>query len=56
MIIDPQTFIAIEMDRDLVAAEAARAARAAFPRRTKKPRRGLLLRLVATATGRTAQA
>ncbi|MCW2825938.1 MAG: hypothetical protein JWQ91_2855, partial [Aeromicrobium sp.] len=28
MIIDPQTFIAVEMDRHLAAAEAARAARA----------------------------
>ena len=56
MIIDPQTLVALEMDRHLAAAQAARAARASVPRRGPRGRRGLLLRLVAVATGRTATA
>jgi hypothetical protein len=58
MIIDPQTFIAVEMDRHLAAAEAARAARAAVgrPARRRRPRRSLALRLASWATGRAVQA
>ncbi|MET1038114.1 MAG: hypothetical protein ABW075_07550 [Aeromicrobium sp.] len=62
MIIDPQSFIATEMDRHLAVARAAQSARAArmsraaaTPKRHRPGRhRGLRLRLAAWATGRTA--
>ncbi|MCW2840640.1 MAG: hypothetical protein JWR55_2123 [Aeromicrobium sp.] len=62
MIIDPQSFVVLEMDRHLAAARAAQAAQAArAPRaeiaaRRRRPgrHRGLRLRLAAWATGRTA--
>jgi len=56
MIIDPQTFIAIEMDRHLAAAEAARAARHAVQSRRDPRRRGLVLRVATWATGRAVHA
>jgi hypothetical protein len=59
MIIDPQSFVVLEMDRHLAASRAAQAARAPRPevaaRRYRPGRhRGLRLRLAAWATGRTA--
>jgi len=55
MIIDPQTFVPLEMDRHLAMARAARAARAEIaPRRRPGRRRGLRLRLAAWLTGRMA--
>ena len=55
MIIDPQTFVTLEMDRHLAMARAARAARAEIaPRRRPGRRRGLRLRLAAWLTGRMA--
>lgn len=60
MIIDPQTFIALEMDRHLAAAEAARAARRVSSARTRqhlgRRPRGLVVRLAVWATGRAAHA
>jgi hypothetical protein len=60
MIIDPHTFIALEMDRHLAAAEAARAARRASSSRHRehvrhRPR-GLVVRLAIRATGRAVHA
>ena len=55
MIIDPLSFVPLEMDRHLALARAARAARAeCAPRRRPGAHRGLRLRLAAWATGRTA--
>jgi len=55
MIIDPLSFVPLEMDRHLASARAARAARAAIAaRRRPGAHRGLRLRLAAWATGRMA--
>ena len=55
MIIDPLTFVPLEMDRHLAMARAARAARAEVaPRRRPGRHRGFRLRLAAWLTGRTA--
>ena len=60
MIIDPQTFIVLEMDRHHAAAEAVRAFRQATHDAHREPsrrrRRGLVLRLASWVTGRTAHA
>ncbi|MET0930053.1 MAG: hypothetical protein ABWX74_11065 [Aeromicrobium sp.] len=60
MIIDPLSFVPLEMDRHLAVARAAQAARAARdeiapPRRRGRPR-GLRLRLAVWATGRSIHA
>jgi hypothetical protein len=52
MIIDPLTFVPLEMDRHLAAARSARAEVA--PRRRPGRHRGLRLRLAAWLVGRTA--
>jgi hypothetical protein len=55
MIIDPLTFVPLEMDRHLAVARAARSARAEVaPRRRPGRHRGLRLRLAAWLVGRTA--
>ena len=61
MIIDPQSFAPLEMSRHLAAAEAAFAVRRRIdevrpPRPSRRRHRGLLLRAVAWATGRTVHA
>ncbi len=53
MIIDPQSFIALEIDRHLALAQAAQQAR---QHRTVRPRRSIRLRLAAWATGRAVHA
>lgn len=53
MIIDPQTFIALEMDRHLAVAQAAQQAR---QHRLVRPRRSIRLRLAAWVTGRAIHA
>ncbi|MFI5426755.1 hypothetical protein [Aeromicrobium sp. UC242_57] len=56
MIIDPQSFIPLEMDRHLAAARAAQFAREHRSPRRSGPRRGLRLRLAAWITGRAIHA
>ena len=53
MIIDPESFVPVELERRLSAARPSRLALGA-PRRQRRPRRGVTLRLAAWATGRTA--
>lgn len=59
MIIDPQSFVPLEMDRHLAVARAAQAARLptdATPRRRPGRHRGLRLRLAVWVTGRSIHA
>ncbi len=53
MIIDPESFVPLEVERRLSAARSSRPATDA-PRRQHRLRRGVTLRLAAWATGRTA--
>jgi hypothetical protein len=52
MIIDPQSFMAVEMSRYNAVARAAQEARAVSARRRRTPRRGLVVRFAVWATGR----
>ncbi|NRQ49556.1 hypothetical protein [Aeromicrobium stalagmiti] len=57
MIIDPLTFVPLELDRRLAAARAAQAySERAGAAGRRRPRRSLVLRLAAWATGRTVHA
>jgi hypothetical protein len=50
MILSPEEFVPVEMSRHYAAAEAL----SAIPRRPRKARRGLVVRLVSMTVGRTA--
>lgn len=52
MIIDPLSFVPVEIDRHLAVARAL----PRVARRKRAPRRGLVLRLAAFATGRSVHA
>lgn len=61
MILSPEHFVPVEVSRHYAAAQALseisrhRRDRAGFaPRRTRKPRRGLVVRLISMTAGRTA--
>lgn len=57
MIIDPLTFVPLELDRRLAAAQEVRVAHELqASSRRRRPRRGLVLRLAAWVTGRAVHA
>ncbi len=54
MIIDPESFVPVEVGRRLAAARGQQARTVVPTRRRQRPHRGPVLRLAAWATGRTA--